>query len=133
LEDEGYKFYDKIMEASEEVRVKNEVKYLRDEEVRHKNFFQKQLKDKKSAMEDEKMQSFIRKEFIDPTAEYFDGEKIASSSDALRFGAVLEKKSIAFYQGIKSKETDQDRCAELDKIIEEEQKHLKKIYIILSY
>jgi rubrerythrin len=133
LEEEGYQFYNKIIEATDNARVKNEVKFLRDEEVRHKNFFQKQVKDKGSARDDEKLRTFIQKEFIDPTAEYFDGDKIAVPSDALRFGAILEQKSIAFYKGMKDQESGEESIAEIDKIIEEEQKHLKKIYIILSY
>ena len=133
LEDEGFKFYNKIIDAADETRVKNEVKYLRDEEVRHKSLFQKLVKDKSSAMDDEKLRVFIQKEFIEPTLEYFEGDKVKKASDALRFGAVLEQKSIDFYTEMKKKETDAGVLEGIGKIIEEEKKHMKKIYIILSY
>ncbi len=103
MENEGVQFYNRIIDAAAETRIKNEVKFLREEEVRHKNFFQKQVKDKSSAMDDEKLRAFIRKEFIEPTSEYFEGDKIKKASDALRFGAVLEQKSIDFYTELKKK------------------------------
>jgi rubrerythrin len=133
LEDEGFKFYDKIIEAADEVRVKNEIKYLRDEEAKHKAFFQKRVTESGSAMEDAKLQDFIQKEFIGPTSEQFDGDKIKSATAALRFGQTLEKKSIEFYNGIKEKESNAEIIADLDEIIKEEQSHLRKLVVILAY
>ncbi|TFG61778.1 MAG: hypothetical protein E4H36_09590, partial [Spirochaetales bacterium] len=39
VEEEGFKFYDDIVKNTDNVRVKNEIAYLRDEEMKHKAFF----------------------------------------------------------------------------------------------
>ncbi len=86
LEDEGFKFYSKIIDAAENGRVKNEIKFLRDEVYSHKKFFMKQVEDKNSsAMDDDNLKTFIQKEFIEPTKEYFIGGKIKSARETLRF------------------------------------------------
>ena len=133
LEDEGFKFYDKIIEAADEVRIKNEVKYLRDEEAKHRAFFQKRVTEKGAAMDDGRLRDFIQKEFIEPTSGQFDGDKVKNATAALQFGQTLEKKSIEFYNGIKEKESDKKIIADLDAIISEEQSHLKKLGMILAY
>ena len=45
MEDEGFNFYNKIIEKTDNVRAKNELTYLRDEEKKHKEIFEKLLKD----------------------------------------------------------------------------------------
>jgi len=133
IEEQGYTFYNDIIEAADEVRVKNEVKYLRDEEVKHKNFFMKQIKNGGSGLDAEEVNKLIQTEIIEPSEEYYMGGKIKQANDALRFGAVLEQRSIDFYEKLKAKEQDENILVTIDSIIEEEKKHMKKIYLILSY
>lgn len=132
LEDEGLRFYDGVASSADDLRIKNEVGFLRDEEARHKAYFRGRLTQEPAGEEAGRVRGFVRRQFIEPLSEYYRGGRIRRAGEALRFGAVLEQKSIDFYEALKSTPAGV-RCGwDLEEIIQEEKKHRKKIYEILS-
>jgi rubrerythrin len=132
IEDEGYNFYSKLIENTDDKRVKNELQYLRDEEQKHKELFQNMLKKRGSGMvgcSDEKINTWVEDEVLKPLKDNLP----ESGKDALKLGKELEKQVVDFLNEIKEAEDDEENRAALDTVIEEEKKHLKKLNIILAY
>jgi rubrerythrin len=131
LEDEGYRFYEAIAASAGDLMVRNEVGFLRDEEARHRSYFRSRLEVEPEGDRAARARSFVRRELVEPLSEYYDGDRIQNPGDALRFGAVLEQKSIEFYtelQRLVGEEAALERIAE---ILGEERRHLKRIHQIL--
>ena len=136
IEQGGFDFYNKIIDASDNQRVKNEIKFLRDEEARHKAFFQKQLTGKGDSGEkkiDPGLQKLLESEFLQPLDDLYKQKKVGSNAEALRFGMDIEQKTVDFYTALKGKQKDASFGKDLDVIIDEERKHKQKLNIILSY
>ena len=141
VEQGGYDFYQKIIDQTDNPRVKNEMKYLRDEEAKHKAFFEKNLEAKQGSSvskgPSKKMstavKSLLEKEFLAPMEEMYRSKKIAKNDEALRFGMRLEQKTIDLYEGLKKTQSDPAFLADLGTIIEEEKKHKATLNLILAY
>jgi rubrerythrin len=135
VEQGGFDYYNKIIESTDNKRVKNEMAFLRDEEARHKAFFQKQLAGKGSGEKKitAELQKLLEAEFLKPMDEMYKSKKIGSNADALRFGMDIEQKTVDFYTALKQKQNDPEFGKDLDVIIDEERKHKQKLNIILAY
>jgi rubrerythrin len=136
IEQGGFDFYNKIIDASDNQRVKNEMRFLRDEEGRHKAFFLKQLTDKGAAADkkiDPGLQKLLDSEFLTPLEDLYKGKKVGNNAEALRFGMDIEQKTVDFYSALKDRQTDAAFGKDLDVIIDEERKHKQKLNIILAY
>jgi len=135
IEQGGFDFYGKLIEACDNTRVKNELKYLREEEAHHKAFFLGELK--KKGQSEVKLSAglneVLQAEFIKPMDEFYQAKKISRTDEALRFGAAVEQKTIDFYTDVKKQAKDAGVLKDLDGIIEEEKKHKQKLNIILAY
>ncbi len=104
VEQKGYDFYSAVIEKSPERRVKNEIRFLREEEARHKVLFQEMLKKKgKSASGrlSAALDALLRREFTDPLEELISSKKIESNAEALKFGVSMEQKIVDFYAVLK--------------------------------
>lgn len=135
IEQGGFDFYVTLIAACDNIRVKNELKFLRDEEAQHKAFFLGELK-KKGTTEvklSAGLDRVLQAEFITPMEEFYRDKKIARTVEALRFGAALEQKTIDFYVDLRKQAKDSDFLRDLDAIIEEENKHKQKLNVILTY
>jgi rubrerythrin len=136
IEQGGYDFYSRVVDASDDPRVRNELKYLRDEEAKHKEFFSKQLKKRGVSPDhkiDQKLQRILEEEFLKPIEGLYASKKITKSDEVLKFGVDLEQKTIDLYSSIKENQIDSALIRSLDQIIEEEKKHKRKLNIILAY
>ncbi len=131
----GFDFYDRLIQASGKVRVKNELKYLRDEEAQHKAFFQGELrkKGKGEVQLGPDIAGVLQDEFIKPLDEFYRAQKITRTDEALRFGMVVEQKTIDFYTDLSKQSKDAAFLKDLDAVIAEEKKHKQKLSIILAY
>jgi rubrerythrin len=135
VEQGGYDFYGKLIDTCENTRVKNELKFLRNEEALHKAFFLGELK-KKGKGEvalSPGLKGVLDAEFVRPMDEFYAAKKIAHTDEALRFGVALEQKTIDFYGDLRKQTGDAAFLKDLDAIIEEEKKHKQKLNIILAY
>jgi rubrerythrin len=135
VEQGGYDFYQKLIEQSDSQRAKNEMKYLRDEEAKHKAFFSSKLEAKKASGQGMGLEakSLLDKEFLTPMAEMYKSKKITKNDEALRFGMQLEQKTIDLYEGLKKVQSDSGFLKDLDAVIEEEKKHKATLNLILAY
>jgi len=136
VEEEGYKFYDDIIRNTENVRVRNELTYLRDEEQKHKAFFLGFLKKEGAsggAASGKELRDWIEKELLAPVREFYKTGKPSNNTEALKVGAILEKKTVLFFEALKKAVTDKAVLQDLDGILDEENKHLKRINILLAY
>jgi rubrerythrin len=135
IEQGGFDFYEKLIQASDNTRVKNELKFLRDEEARHKAFFQGELakKGKAEAAPGPELAAALEREFLRPMEEFYRGAKVGNTREALRFGLELEQKTIDFYGDLRRQAGDPAFLKGLDEIVAEEKKHKQKLNIILAY
>jgi rubrerythrin len=135
VEQGGYDFYQKIIDQTDNPRVKNEMKYLRDEEAKHKAFFAKSLEAKTGSSKgmSPAVKSLLEKEFLAPMEEMYRSKKIAKNDEALRFGMQLEQKTIDLYEGLKKMQSDPAFLEDLGAVIEEEKKHKAALNLILAY
>jgi rubrerythrin len=135
IEQGGFDFYCRLMETCANPRVKNELRFLREEESRHKAFLLGELKKKglSEATIGAAASAVLQAEFIKPLEEFYAEKKVGDTVAALRFGAAVEQKSIDFYVEFRTQTADTALLVDLDGIIEEERKHMQKLNIILTY
>ncbi len=135
IEQGGFEFYEKLIQASDNTRVKNELKFLRDEEAQHKAFFQGELRKKGRAETalGPGLAGVLQEEFVRPMDEFYRAAKVSNTVEALRFGIALEQKTIDFYGDLRRQAKDPAFLKDLDAIIAEEKKHKQKLNIILAY
>jgi rubrerythrin len=136
MQQKGYDFYSAVIEKSPERRVKNEIRFLREEEARHKVLFQEMLKKKgKSASGrlSAALDALLRREFTNPLEELISSKKIESSEEALKFGVAMEQKVVDFYAVLKDLPGASPLAADLATVSTEDQAHVSKLNAMLSY
>ena len=136
LEQKGYDFYSAFIDKSPERRVKNEVRFLREEEARHKGVFQDMLKRKGKSITGKPgaaLDALLQAEVIGPLEALLSSGKIESNDEALRFGAAMEKKSIDFYIALAALPGAVPLAAEIATVVAEEEGHLKKLTVMMAY
>jgi rubrerythrin len=135
IEQGGLEFYSRLIQASENKRVNNELSFLRDEEARHRTFFLSELK-KKGKTEvalSPALSSALEEQFIRPLEEFYRSQKIGDNVAALRFGMTVEQKTIDFYGDLRRQSRDPGFLKDLDVIVEQEKKHKQKLNLLLAY
>ncbi len=135
VEQGGFDFYARLIARVSDPRVKSELKFLRDEEAVHKAFFLEQLRAGGGAPRGavaEKLQALLEKEFLEPIAGTFTRGGASDNDKALRFGAVLEQKSIDFYTALAGSVGAAQRDA-LARIIAQEEGHKRKLELIRAF
>jgi rubrerythrin len=135
IEQGGFEFYEKLIQATDNPRVKNELKFLRDEEAQHKAFFQGELRKKGRAEMalGPGLAAAQEEEFVRPMDQFYREAKVSNTREALRFGIVLEQKTIDFYGDLRRQSKDPAFLKDLDQIVAEEKKHKQKLNIVLAY
>jgi rubrerythrin len=135
VEQSGFDFYARLSARADELRVKNELKFLRDEEGLHKAFFLEQLRKLGAAPRgavSSSLQEILQREFIGPMDRMFASSDIKDNDKTLRFGEDLEQKSIDFYSGMRSAFGKPQQAA-IDRIIAQEEEHRRKLGLIRNY
>jgi rubrerythrin len=136
IEQKGYDFYSAVIEKSPERRVKNEIRFLREEEARHKVLCQDMLKKKgksASGKVSAALDVLLRREFTDPLEELISSKKIESNEEALKFGIAMEQKIVDFYAALKDMPGAAPLAAELAIVSAEDLAHVSKLNAMLSY
>ena len=136
MEQKGYDFYTEVIEKSPERRVKNEIRFLREEEARHKVVFLDMLKKKgksPSAKLSGALNEILQREIIAPLAALHASKKIGSNSDALNFGVAMERTSIDFYKALAALPGASALAADIAAVIAEEEGHLRKLSVMMAY
>jgi rubrerythrin len=131
VEQGGFDFYARLTSRSTDPRVRNDLRYLRDEEGVHKSWFLSQLRAGGSTpcgSLSAALQKGLDHEFLGPL------ERIFSTGDAdaaLRFGPELAQRSIALYQAMREVVLPGQQT-ELDRIIVEEESHRQRVELLLA-
>lgn len=136
IEQGGYDFYSQIIEGSDNPQVKNEVSSLRDDEAKHKAFFQEQLKDRglaASAELSEELKRWLDREFVKPMEDVLKNRDLTNNPQALQLGVRLEQKTIDLYESLKAQSSEAEILEDLQAIIDEEYKHKRKLNLLLAY
>lgn len=132
VEQSGFDFYARLSARADELRVKNELKSLRDEEALHKAWFLDQLRRRGSfplGSVAPALRKALEKEFIEPVDRIFASPDIRDSDKTLQLGAVLEQKSIDLYDSMRPAVAEPERPA-LDRIIAQEKEHRRKLELM---
>jgi rubrerythrin len=136
MEQKGYDFYSAVIEKSPERRVKNEIRFLREEEARHKTLFQEMLKKKGKSASGKlsaALDALLKREFTIPLEELISSKRIESSGEALKFGVLMEQKIIDFYAVLKDLPGAAPISGDLATVSAEDQAHVTKLNGMLSY
>jgi rubrerythrin len=135
VEQSGFDFYARLSARADELRVKNELKFLRDEEALHRAFFLEQLRGlggAPSGLVDSALQEILQREFIGPMDRMFASSDIRDNDKTLAFGVLLEEKSIDFYGRLRQS-LPPAQHEQLDRIIAQEEEHRRKLGVIRGY
>jgi len=135
VEQSGFDFYARLSARADELRLKNELKFLRDEEALHKAFFLEQLRKRGAVPRGSvgpALQEMLEREFIAPMDRMFASPDIKDNDKTLRFGEALEEKSIDLYAGMRPALGEPQQAA-LDRIIAQKQEHRRKLELIRSF
>ena len=133
VEQGGFDFYARLTARSIDPRVRNELKFLRDEEAMHKSWFLGQLRARGGAPRGALAPALLRdlnEEFLAPLEEVLQpGGGDVDTARALRMGSELEQKSIDFYAAMQEV-LEPGLRAELGRIMMEEETHRRKLEAI---
>jgi rubrerythrin len=133
VEQGGFDFYARLTARSLDPRVRNELKFLRDEEAMHKSWFLGQLRARGGAPRGAlapALQQSLDDEFLGPLEEVLQrGGADVDTARALQMGSELEQKAIAFYTAMQEV-VEPGLKAELGRIMQEEEAHCRKLDLI---
>ena len=132
IEDSGYYFYTSCREKFNDEILKETFSFLAEEEMRHKEFFEKlepEIKDTKGIFTTEYFQYLTaigdEKVFKDKNDINEIIKNMNTPLDAIKIALSAEKDSILFYSELKELyENDKDTITILNKVINEERKHV---------
>jgi rubrerythrin len=136
VEQGGFDFYARLIARTTKPQVKNELKFLRDEEATHKSFFLEQLRKRGLTPKGEvspALRGLLDREFLEPMEKLYASGDVSDADKTLAFGVALEEKTIDFYAALRSGKCAPEQAADLDRIIAEEEQHKKKLGIMRSY
>jgi rubrerythrin len=141
LEKKGKAFYDGVVAAMKDARVKDIFQFLADEEVRHEKVFRNMLSDLEPGSasgpyDDTEMilyfKSLIdRKIFPDADEGVSMKKELSDVSTALRIALSLEKDAVLFFHEMQSVTHEKDYPA-VERIIDEERDHIRRILKLKS-
>lgn len=136
MEKDGYNFYDEVIKKIDNVRAKNELTYLRDEEKKHQEIFEKLLKDSGKEFvknEESALHCWVQAEIVDPMKEALEKQLPHSAHSALKMGVIFEEKTIDMFERMKKSTKDKDALKAIKEVLKEEKKHKKRLTIIMAY
>jgi rubrerythrin len=127
LEKEGIRFYETLLEKTENPTVKEAFRYLRDEETDHLRLFEKLLEREDSDALDDDGEDMLDS-IDDGVFALPQGEDWAADFDtALKLGIAVEKRSLAFYLEVVKYTESEEGKKTLKNIIAEERKHWEEL------
>ena len=132
VEQGGFDFYARLTSRSGDQRVKNELRYLRDDEAIHKSWFLSQVRargNRPCGSLPPALQKDLDREFLAPLEKALSSGAVTDIDEALRLGSELARKSIGLYKAMR-KNVPPDQQTELDGIIAAEESHRQKVDLL---
>lgn len=132
LEEDGIYYYSRMKEEVLNPKILDAVEILLSDERKHLRLFQQKVEElsrKHKVLDDEETLPEIVDSHVMDTLK--DSDRVAdilcNPQEALRLGVSVEKRSIAFYGNILKTTKDESGRTAIRKLIEEEEKHMKKL------
>lgn len=130
IEADGIHFYKRLLDAITEDKSRNSLGFLLKEEVKHLDYFNKQLfrisEEEGETFEGDDLLSSMNYGIFQPYESMSSLSKILDNpKKALHLGIIIEEKSIGFYEKIRDKVSGDKTKTEVSNIIKEEIKHKK--------
>jgi len=128
VEQGGFDFYARLSSRSENPRERNELRHLRDEEGLHKGWFLAQLRargGRPGGSLPPGLQAELESRFLTPVSSLFAAGPV-ENRDVLRLGTALEREAIDLYRVVREV-LDPPQQTELDRIIAEQERHLRAL------
>lgn len=139
IEEDGKKFYEKSASAIKDAKVKSLLLFLADEEVKHKETFEKILgmfeNFEPSESYNEEYFSYLKAYVDNLIFKYLespDPEKLTDPSSVLEYALGKEMDTILYYHEMKNLVLPQNNVQLIDRIIDEERKHVVFIKKMLN-
>lgn len=134
IEQGGRDFYDRLRAEAADPYVRKELEFLSGEESAHERYFLSQMKAGagRPGRLAAGLQTILERELLQPLQALYASAGVKDNRTALRFGVVLEEKSISFYINMRSAASQAQQDA-LDRIISEEEGHKAKLQLLLSH
>lgn len=130
LEEDGIRFYTELKKDLKEDTVRREVDFLIEEEKRHLKTFQVALAREKEAVgddfEEDDIVAYLDSSIFDPSRKKEDAGKVQHRHTAWEEAMDMERRSIAFYEGLISSSVSPEAERSFCRILQEEEEHLKK-------
>ena len=136
IEKDGYTLYEKAIKMTDNPRAKEDLEFLRDQEIGHKVFFEKLLKDTGKEYKENSesaLYMWVKENLMAPVQKALEKSNLQSLHAVLSIGIELEEKSIQFYKQLKKAADSKENKRVINKIIQEEKRHKKFIKFILKY
>jgi rubrerythrin len=133
IEKNGEKSYRKAQDEVSDVSVSSMLKWLADDEAEHEKWFENMKKEIDEKVEDPRLEEMGKEILTSVLGEQAfsmddaDFNKIDNITALLELSLEFERDTILFYEMIKDFIDDSKVMAGIDKIIEEENKHVKKL------
>ncbi len=131
VEQGGFDFYARLTSRSLDPRVRNELRFLRDEEAVHKGWFLSQLRARggvpRGLLPDGLRKELDRRFFV-PMEQVFAAQSV-DNDGALRLGSELEGETIGLFESLRGA-VGPEHAADLGRIIAEEERHRAKLEAI---
>ena len=135
IEQGGIDFYERLRSGQADPRVRKEFEFLRNEEARHKELFLSFIRARPAGARADpptRLQALVQQEFIYPLQKLFLSSRIETNRETIVFGQELEKKSVSFYRTVLPL-VDENKRADVERILEEEQRHLEQLQLMSAY
>ncbi|MBD3246329.1 MAG: hypothetical protein GF333_04895 [Candidatus Omnitrophica bacterium] len=128
IEKDGIKFYQDLLEAADDARLRETFDLLLNEEKEHLHFFENCLyAQQEHAEQDHDEDDLLSSMQYGVFAPLHDAERfkraVSSPEDALKLGMVAENRAINFYELCKNNVSSPEVKSRLEEIIAEEQRH----------
>lgn len=136
VEEDGFALYQKALKMTDNSRAKEDLEFLRDQEMGHKVFFEKLLKETGKEYKTESgsaLYLWVTENLFRPIKQALENNSIRSYKDVLSIGIEIEEKSILLYKELKKAAEDKENKKAIAEIIKEEQRHKTFLVNILRY
>ncbi|MGM0444401.1 MAG: ferritin family protein [Fibrobacterota bacterium] len=136
MEEEGIAFFEKMIKQTEEDDLKGVFRFLRDQEIRHRDYFRRIADgDTTSSFSADKDSVEYARSAFSSLKDNFDGvsESLRNSVEAYKKARAMEAEAVEFYTGLREEaQTDQEKES-LQVIIDEEKKHEKLMDAMVDF
>ena len=134
VEQGWFDFYARLTSRSFDQRVRNELRFLRDEEAVHKGWFLSQLRARGGAprgLLPDGLREELDRWFFGPLERVL-AEESVDNDGALRLGAKLEGETLGLFESLREA-VGPEHAAGLDRIITEERRHRSRLEAIGAF